>query len=255
LRAFCIKHIQKATEMSTVKPYHEESGKREQVEQMFDKIAPKYDFLNHALSFYVDVWWRNRAISRLKDLNPQSILDVATGTGDLAITAAKKLNPKEIVGIDISNGMLDFGRKKLIDKGLDKMITFQTADSEALPFTADRFDAITVAFGVRNFENLEKGLSEMLRVLRPGGKAVVLEFSRPEIFPFKQIYNGYFKYLLPAFGRFSSNDPRAYTYLYESSQAFIQGTDFTDTLLKLGYKNPTCSRLTLGVVTIYTAEK
>jgi demethylmenaquinone methyltransferase / 2-methoxy-6-polyprenyl-1,4-benzoquinol methylase len=245
----------KATKMSTVKPYNEESGKREQVEQMFDKIAPKYDFLNHALSLYVDVWWRNRAIARLKDLNPQRILDVATGTADLAITAAKKLNPKEIIGIDISNKMLDVGRVKLKNKELDSLITLQTADSVALPFPENRFDAITVAFGVRNFEHLEKGLAEMLRVLSPGGKAVVLEFSRPEIFPFKQIYNGYFKYLLPAFGRFSSNDPRAYTYLYESSQAFIQGKDFTDVLHKLGYKNTTCTRLTLGVVTIYTGEK
>jgi demethylmenaquinone methyltransferase / 2-methoxy-6-polyprenyl-1,4-benzoquinol methylase len=241
--------------MSTIKPYHNEGGKREQVEQMFDQIAPKYDFLNHTLSFYIDVWWRNRAIQHLKTLDPKQILDIATGTADLAITAAKKLAPKEIVGVDISNKMLDIGRTKLKVKGLDQLIRLETGDSEHLRFDDNSFDAVTVAFGVRNFENLEKGLAEMLRVLRPGGKVVILEFSRPDIFPFKQVYNGYFKYILPTFGRLTSNDPRAYTYLYESSQAFIQGKAFTDTLLTLGYKHPLCKRLTLGVCSIYTAEK
>jgi demethylmenaquinone methyltransferase / 2-methoxy-6-polyprenyl-1,4-benzoquinol methylase len=244
-----------ATYMSTIKPYQQDGSKREQVEQMFDKIAPKYDFLNHALSFYIDVWWRKRAISRLKNAKVETLLDLATGTGDLAMTAAKMLQPKQIIGVDISNGMLDFGRQKVKKAGLEGLISFETGDSAALRFADHSFDAVTVAFGVRNFEQLELGLSEMLRVLKPGGKVVVLEFSRPELFPFKQIYNFYFRYILPAFGRLTSNDPRAYTYLYESSQAFIQGKDFTDTLLKLGYKNPLCKRLTLGVCSIYTAEK
>lgn len=241
--------------MSTVKPYHQEGSKREQVEQMFDNIAPKYDFLNHALSLGVDIWWRKRAISRLKGRNIQSLLDIATGTGDLALTATKMLKPAKVIGVDISNGMLDLGRVKVKKLGLDSVITFETGDSEALRFPDASFDAVTVAFGVRNFEHLEKGLSEMLRVLKPGGKVVILEFSRPELFPFKQIYNFYFRYILPAFGRLTSNDPRAYTYLYESSQAFIQGKDFTDTLTKLGYNNPSCTRLTLGVCSIYTGEK
>jgi demethylmenaquinone methyltransferase / 2-methoxy-6-polyprenyl-1,4-benzoquinol methylase len=241
--------------MQTVKPYHSDDAKRKQVEQMFDNIAPKYDFLNHALSLYVDVWWRNRAISRLADKQIDRLLDIATGTGDLALTAARKLQPKQIIGVDISNKMLDLGRGKITKAGLDHMIQFETGDSEALRFENDHFDAVTVAFGVRNFENLQRGLAEMLRVLKPGGQVVILEFSRPELFPFKQLYNGYFRYILPLFGRLTSNDPRAYTYLYESSQAFIQGKDFTDTLLSTGYTKPTCTRLTLGVCSIYTAYK
>jgi demethylmenaquinone methyltransferase/2-methoxy-6-polyprenyl-1,4-benzoquinol methylase len=222
---------------------------------MFDNIAPKYDLLNRVLSLGIDVWWRKRALGYFKGQKPASMLDVATGTADVAIMAAKALNPRQIIGIDISNQMLEFGRQKIKQENLTNTISLETGDSENLRFSDNTFDGITVAFGVRNFENLEKGLSEMFRVLSPGGRLVVLEFSRPHLFPFKQLYNAYFRYALPLIGRLTSRDVRAYTYLFESVQAFPEGNDFIQILSKTGFQNPICERLTLGICSIYSATK
>ncbi len=238
-----------------VTPYGSSDSKKMEVEQMFDKIAPKYDLLNRVLSLGIDVSWRKRAIGYLKAGQPKEMLDVATGTADVAIMAAKMLKPSRIIGIDIANQMLDFGRKKILKEGLEGVITLETGDSENLQFADASFDAVSVAFGVRNFENLEKGLAEMFRVLRPGGRIVILEFSRPHLFPFKQLYNTYFKYVLPLIGRLTSRDVRAYTYLFESVQAFPEGDQFLQILSQTGYQNPLCERLTLGICTIYAATK
>lgn len=238
-----------------VKPYNLEESKKAQVERMFDTIAPKYDLLNRVLSLGIDVSWRKKAIGYLKPAAPRTILDVATGTADVALLTAKMLQPDKIIGIDIANQMLDIGRGKIKAQELEGIISLETGDSENLRFGDETFDAVTVAFGVRNFENLEKGLSEMRRVLRPGGQAVILEFSRPHIFPFKQLYTTYFKYVLPLIGRFTSQDPKAYQYLYESAMAFPEGTNFLNILTKTGFSNPRCERLTLGICSIYTATK
>ncbi|MCW5924269.1 MAG: bifunctional demethylmenaquinone methyltransferase/2-methoxy-6-polyprenyl-1,4-benzoquinol methylase UbiE [Saprospiraceae bacterium] len=243
------------TTPAPVTPYRSDAGKKAEVERMFDKIAPKYDLLNRVLSLGIDVSWRKKALGYLSSARPQEILDVATGTADVAIMAAKMLKPQKIVGIDIANMMLDFGREKIKKEGLEQTITLETGDSEQLRFPDASFDAVTVAFGVRNFENLEKGLSEMFRVLRPGGRVVILEFSKPHVFPFKQLYNSYFKYVLPLVGRLTSRDVRAYSYLYESVQAFPEGTDFLNILTQLGYQHPVCKRLTLGICSIYSATK
>lgn len=240
---------------TVVTPYGSGDSKKMEVEKMFDKIAPKYDLLNRVLSLGIDVSWRKRAISYLQSGQPKEILDVATGTADVAIMAAKILKPSRIIGIDIANQMLDIGRKKILKEGLEGTISLETGDSENLQFPDASFDAITVAFGVRNFENLEKGLSEMYRVLRPGGRIVILEFSRPQLFPFKQLYNTYFKYVLPLIGRLTSRDVRAYTYLFESVQAFPEGDQFLQILSQTGFQNPLCERLTLGICTIYAATK
>jgi demethylmenaquinone methyltransferase/2-methoxy-6-polyprenyl-1,4-benzoquinol methylase len=238
-----------------VKPYNSADSKKAEVEHMFDSIAPKYDLLNRVLSLGIDVSWRKQAIGYLKQAQPKEILDVATGTADVAILTAKILQPKHITGIDIANQMLDLGREKIKARQLDKVIDLETGDSENLRFPDNSFDAVTVAFGVRNFENLERGLSEMCRVMRPGGRVVILEFSQPHVFPFKQLYNTYFKYVLPLIGRLTSRDMRAYTYLFESVQAFPEGRDFCSILTKTGFQNPTCERLTLGICSIYSAVK
>lgn len=242
-------------EETVVTPYGSNAGKKAEVEQMFDRIAPRYDLLNRVLSLGIDVSWRKRAISYLKDAQPADILDVATGTADVAILMAKILKPRQIIGIDIANQMLELGRGKIAEQGLSEMISLETGDSERLRFEEGSFDAVTVAFGVRNFENLEKGLSEMYRVMRPGGRLVILEFSKPYVFPIKQLYNTYFKYVLPLIGRLTSRDIRAYTYLFESVQAFPEGDQFTDILSKTGFQHPICERLTLGICSIYTATK
>lgn len=242
--------------MNEVKPYHSEEGsKKSQVSRMFNRIAPYYDFLNRLLSLGIDTIWRKKAIQRLQGDQPKVILDVATGTADVAIETAKKLHPEKIIGLDISSEMLDIGRQKIKKKGLDTIITLEEGDSEALPYPDQTFDAITVAFGVRNFENLEKGLKEMQRVLKDDGQIVILEFSRPRIFPIKQIFNGYFKYILPLIGRLTSKDPKAYSYLYESVQAFPDGDDFVNILLKTGFKSNQCTPLTLGICSLYSGRK
>ncbi|RUA31973.1 MAG: bifunctional demethylmenaquinone methyltransferase/2-methoxy-6-polyprenyl-1,4-benzoquinol methylase UbiE [Bacteroidetes bacterium] len=239
----------------TVLPYKDkETGKKQQVADMFDNISHKYDFLNHFLSLGIDIRWRKKAIKLLKEIHPKQILDIATGTGDFAIESLK-LNPDHVTGVDISEGMLSVGREKLKKRKLDDRITLTSGDSENLPFEDNKFDAIIVAFGVRNFENLEKGLSEMFRVLRPGGKVVVLEFSKPKSFPFKQLYNFYFKNILPTLGKTISKDNAAYTYLPESVKSFPDGKDFTSILDKLGFKDTVCKPLTLGISSIYTGIK
>ncbi len=239
-----------------VTPYKNAAeGKKAQVEQMFDNIAPKYDLLNRVLSLGIDVSWRRKALGYLVPHSPQRILDVATGTADVAIMAAKMLQPQQIIGVDIANQMLDFGRVKIKDASLEKVITLETGDSENLRFDTGSFDAVTVAFGVRNYENLEKGLAEMGRVLRPGGHLVVLEFSKPNLFPFKQLYNAYFKYVLPLIGRLTSRDIGAYTYLFESVQAFPEGDNFLSILTNTGFHQAQCKRLTLGICSIYYATK
>ena len=232
---------------TTVTPYGGQSKKAD-VEQMFDKIAPRYDLLNRVLSLGIDVSWRKRALSKLRPLAPQSLLDVA-------IMAAKMLGPRRIVGVDIAQQMLEIGREKIRQEGLQDMITLEMGDSERLVFADNSFDAVTVAFGVRNYEHLEQGLAEMRRVLRPGGQLVILEFSKPHLFPFKQLYNAYFRYLLPLIGRLTSRDVRAYTYLFESVQAFPEGDEFTNMLTQTGFQHPVCERLTLGICSIYTATK
>jgi len=239
----------------TVKPYKNSSlSKKEQVAEMFDNIAGNYDFLNHFLSMGIDIYWRKRLVKRLKKQAPKHILDVATGTGDLAVEMLKA-DPKKIIGIDISNGMLEVGRKKIKAKGLEDIITLQQADSENLPFDDSSFDAVSVSFGARNFENLEKGLSEMCRVLSPGGKLYILEFSQPTIFPFKQIYQFYFKYILPLVGKMVSKDNAAYTYLPESVSTFPYGKKLNQIIENCGYSNAKNYPLTMGVATIYIAEK
>ena len=237
------------------KPYkNSQAEKKEQIAEMFDNISPKYDFLNRMLSMGIDVLWRKKAVKLLKKYNPKTILDIATGTGDFAIEAVK-LNPEKIIGIDISEGMLKYGQQKIKKKGLDKIIELQKGDSEDLAFADNSFDAATAGFGVRNFQNLEKGLAEILRVLKPGGVAVILEFSQPETVPFKQIYNFYFKYILPFWGKIISKDNAAYTYLPESVNEFPYGEKFMEILRKTGYKNVRQKRLTMGIATIYIAEK
>lgn len=238
-----------------IKPYKESSqSKKSQIALMFNNISKRYDFLNHFLSLGIDNLWRRRVISLIKPFKPQQILDIATGTGDLAISAAR-INPNKIIGIDISEGMLAIGNQKIIKKKLDHFIELMHGDSENLPFEENTFDAAMVAFGVRNFENLQKGLVEINRVLKPGSPFVVLEFSKPKAFPVKQLYGFYSKYVMPGVGKFFSKDQSAYTYLPESVQAFPEGKHFLAELSKAGFNSTTEKRLTFGVATIYSGVK
>jgi demethylmenaquinone methyltransferase/2-methoxy-6-polyprenyl-1,4-benzoquinol methylase len=239
----------------TVVPYKNDvAAKKVQVAKMFDAISGNYDFLNHFLSLGIDIRWRKKAIALLVNARPKFILDVATGTGDFAIEALR-LSPEKVIGVDISEGMLEIGKKKMKANGHESVIELMTADSENLPFQENKFDAVIVAFGVRNFENLEKGLAEMLRVMKPNGRVVVLEFSKPRVFPMKQLYSFYFRYVLPKIGKIFSSDSSAYSYLPESVQVFPDGEDFLSILSKLGYKNATCQTLTFGISSLYTATK
>jgi len=237
-------------------PYkNNKSGKKEQVALMFNNIARRYDFLNHFLSLGIDKIWRRKTIKTLKGVAPNPILlDVASGTGDLAITALK-LNPQKIVGIDISEEMLRIGVEKIKKKKLEEIIHLQKGDSEDIQFESDYFDGVTVAFGVRNFENLNKGLSEMHRVLKSNGRLAILEFSKPKSFPVKQIYNFYFKRILPFIGKLVSKDNAAYTYLPESVIQFPERDQFIQELEKVGYKNCSFRTLSFGIATIYSAKK
>ena len=238
-----------------VVPYKEDSSaKKQQVARMFDSISRHYDFLNHFLSLGIDILWRKKAISLLRDLQPKIILDVATGTGDFSIEALS-LKPEKIIGVDISEGMLEVGRQKMRKRKIDSIIELRLGDSENLPFTDNFFDAVIVAFGVRNFEDMKGGLTEMLRVVKPGGKVIVLEFSRPSKFPMKQLYSVYFTTILPLIGRWVSRDQAAYRYLPESVQAFPDGKDFVKILSDIGYKNPQCNPLTFGISSLYWGTK
>lgn len=238
-----------------VKPYNQEEGKKQQVQQMFDSVAHKYDALNRFLSLRLDVLWRRKTIKLLAKQGVKNVLDVATGTADIPIEINKQLPKAQITGLDLSNQMLEHGRVKVSKKGLNDKITLVQGDSENLPFDTNSFDAVTATFGVRNYENLEKGLSEMLRVTAEGGYVYVLEFSKPTMFPFKQVYNFYFKYILPVIGKLTSKDPKAYKYLFESVQSFPCGEDFLAVLRRCGYSEVRCIPLTLGVCSIYIGKK
>lgn len=238
-----------------VTPYKDsDEQKKQQVEQMFDHIAPKYDFLNHFLSLGIDRLWRKTAIRILSGYKSDYILDVATGTGDFAI-AASKLKPVKIVGYDISAQMLTVGKNKVKRLGLEQMIEFQKGDSEAMPFGTEQFDAITVAFGVRNFENLANGLNEFYRVLKADGVVIILEFSKPKHFPMKQLYLFYFFKILPFIGRMVSKDSSAYSYLPESVMAFPDDQKFLSILQNAGFLRSKQKRLSFGIATIYIAQK
>ena len=238
-----------------VKPYkNAQGGKKEQVERMFDNISGRYDFLNHSLSVNLDKYWRRKAISKLKDCTVTHLLDVATGTGDM-IYPSVRLKPQKITAIDLSDGMLGVARRKFGSEYKGVELAFLKADSENIPFADDSFDAATVAFGVRNFEDTWKGLSEMYRVIRPGGKIVVLEFSKPASFPFKNIYQFYFRNVLPFFGRMISGDKEAYTYLPESVNAFPERDDFIKILKAAGFSKCTYQSLTFGIASVYTGNK
>jgi len=240
---------------TNIKPYNKDkSSKKEQIAKMFDAIAERYDFLNHFLSLGIDILWRKRAIKEISKINPKSILDIATGTGDLAI-AACKLKPKKVLGVDISNNMLDFGRVKIKKKGLDNIIEMSYGDSENLQLEDNSFDAVTAGFGVRNFENLGKGLSEMHRVLKTGGMMAIIEPAEPVIFPFKQFYNLYFKGILPFVGKYFSKDESAYSYLPQSVEAFPSREKFIEELNKAGFKKAKFIPLTFGVAALYIATK
>jgi demethylmenaquinone methyltransferase / 2-methoxy-6-polyprenyl-1,4-benzoquinol methylase len=239
----------------TVKPYPgQDGGKKEQVASMFDSISPRYDLLNRVLSLGIDTIWRKKAINLLKADKPERILDVATGTADLAIEALR-INPKQVVGVDISAGMLAMGEEKLRKRKLEDRIKLVLGDSEGLPFENNEFDAATVAFGVRNFEHLLEGLKDIQRVLKPGAKLVVLEFSKPNAFPVKQLYNFYFRFILPVVGRMVSKDSAAYTYLPASVQVFPEGKAFLGYMERAGFVNNQEKRLTFGICSIYVGQK
>jgi demethylmenaquinone methyltransferase/2-methoxy-6-polyprenyl-1,4-benzoquinol methylase len=238
-----------------VKPYGKaDSTKKEEVAEMFDNISKRYDFLNHFLSLGIDKIWRRKAIRILSKSQPKVILDIATGTGDFAI-AALKLKPTKVVGLDLSAGMLEVGRVKMKKKKIDHIIDMIQGDSENLPFESNYFDAFTVGFGVRNFENLEKGLGEMLRVLKPNATGVILEFSKPKKFPVKQYFKFHSKYIIPKVGSAISKDKSAYAYLPESVAAFPEGQEFIDIMKKVGYRNVESKLVSGGIATIYYGVK
>ena len=241
--------------MSTVKPYSDSDlSKKQQVEQMFDNISGKYDLLNRILSMGIDVSWRKKVVKSVKKEKPKSILDIATGTGDLAIAMAKATDAK-ITGFDLSAGMLEVGKVKVKDENLQDQIEMIQGDAENMPFEDNSFDAITLSFGVRNFENLEKGLNEIYRVLKPGGKLIILEFSQPESFPMKQLYGFYSRSILPRIGKKISKDQSAYTYLPDSVQAFPYGNEMKKILKKSNFVNPYDKKLTFGIASIYESKK
>jgi demethylmenaquinone methyltransferase/2-methoxy-6-polyprenyl-1,4-benzoquinol methylase len=239
--------------LTRVTPFKDSSaGKKQQVEQMFDQISARYDFMNHFLSLGIDKIWRKKAIALAASVKPGRLLDVATGTGDFAIQALET-GAKEIIGVDISEGMLKVGEEKV--KRYEGKIKLMRGDSENLQFADNSFDAIIVAFGVRNFENLQKGLTEMYRVLRPSGILVVLEFSKPRVFPVKQFYRFYFRYIVPLCGRWLANHQTAYTYLPDSVQEFPEGEAFLTELSQAGYITTTCKPLSFGISSIYSGKK
>jgi demethylmenaquinone methyltransferase/2-methoxy-6-polyprenyl-1,4-benzoquinol methylase len=230
-------------------------SKKEQVAAMFDSIAPRYDRVNRILSGGIDVRWRKKALSFLKPLNPKIILDVATGTADVAILMTKMLHPEKVIGIDISEGMLEGGRTKIKNDSLEKVIELRKGDSETINFPEHTFDAVTVSFGVRNFENLEKGLQEIYRVLKPGGRLVILEFSKPKFPLMAALYRFYMQIAAPQVAGWISKNKQAYEYLDNSINAFPEGNDFLNILRKSGFKQTECERLTFGIASIYIGDK
>lgn len=241
--------------MEEVKPYSDiDQRKKQQVTQMFDSIAPKYDALNHILSFGIDKLWRKKAVKIIKKQNPEKVLDIATGTGDFAFSMANS-GINNIIGADLSNEMIQVAISKASKNENYKGVSFQIADAENIPFSNNSFDVVTVAFGVRNFENLKLGLSEMLRVLNNDGIAVIIEFSKPQFFLFKAIYNLYFKYLVPFIGKIISKDKKAYKYLYNSVDKFPYGKDFLNILQEVGFRNNKSISLSFGIANIYIAKK
>jgi demethylmenaquinone methyltransferase/2-methoxy-6-polyprenyl-1,4-benzoquinol methylase len=241
-------------QQETIKPYNE-GGKAQQVEQMFDNIAPTYDTLNHRLSWDIDKGWRKKAIRQLKPYHPQAILDIATGTGDFAIMAAEMLKPQRLTGADISEGMMEIGRQKVAAKGLSDVITFDKEDCTHLSYPDASYDAVTAAFGIRNFADLDKGLSEMYRVLRPGGHLSIVELTSPVSFPMKQLFHIYSHTVLPVYGRLISKDSSAYSYLTKTIEAFPQGERMIEILKKAGFADAQFRRLTFGICTMYFATK
>lgn len=244
-----------AYKQEEIKPYTAEGEKGAQVEQMFDNIAHSYDLLNHCLSMGIDKRWRRAAINTLKPFAPKRMLDVATGTGDFAILAARMLKPESLLGVDISEGMLDVGRKKVLQGGLANIVKFQKDDCMALSLDDDQFDAITVAYGVRNFPDLDKGLSEMHRVLKKNGRLVIIELTAPRRFPMRQLFWLYSHAFMPLVGWIISKDKRAYSYLPATMEAFPQGEEMQQILEKAGYRDVAFKRFTFGLSTMYTAKK
>ena len=241
-------------EQEKITPYHD-GEKASQVEQMFNNIAPTYDTLNHRLSWDIDKGWRRKAISQLAPYKPQSLLDIATGTGDFAIMAAQMLSPQRLIGADISEGMMDIGRQKVRKAGLDGIISFEREDCTALSYADNSFDAVMAAFGIRNFANLDKGLAEMCRVLKKGGHLSIVELTTPVTFPMKQIFHIYSHTVLPVYGRLISRDTSAYSYLTKTIEAFPQGEQMVGILKKAGFEDATFKRLTFGICTMYFATK
>lgn len=238
-----------------VLPYNETEHKGTQVKRMFDSIAGTYDQLNHTLSFGIDKIWRKKGINFLRPFCPEKILDIATGTGDLAISMQQTLHPHHIIGADISEGMMEVGRKKVMDAGLKDHITFEYQDSMNLTFEDNSFDAVTAAFGVRNYENIAKGLNEMCRVLKPGGHLMILELSTPEHFPMKQLYKIYSTLIIPTIGKLFSKEKVAYNYLPASIKVVPQGKEMTDLITKQGFKEAHFQTFTFGICSMYTATK
>ncbi len=238
----------------TIKPYHE-GDKAKQVEQMFDNIAPAYDTLNHRLSWNIDRGWRRKAIRQLAPYHPLSILDIATGTGDFAIMAAEMLHPHELIGADISEGMMEVGRQKVKAKGLDHIIRFAKEDCLHLSYPDNTYDAVTAAFGIRNFANLDQGLAEMCRVLKKGGHLSIVELTTPITFPMKQLFHIYSHTVLPVYGRLISHDASAYSYLTKTIEAFPQGEQMVKILQQAGFSEASFKRLTFGICTMYFATK
>lgn len=242
-------------EQEKITPYNQQESKATQVEHMFDAVAHSYDALNHRLSFWIDKYWRNYAVARLIPQSPQTILDIATGTGDLAILEARKLHPKAVVGADISEGMMSIGRKKVEKLGLQEVISFKKEDCLSLSFPDGSFDAVTAAFGIRNFQDLEQGLREMYRVLADGGTLCVIELTRPVRFPIRQLFQLYSHTVLPVYGRLLSRDKSAYSYLTATIEAFPQGEKMMEIFRRIGFADSSFKRLTFGICTCYTATK
>ena len=238
-----------------IKPYNSTDEKGKVVEEMFDNIASTYDTLNHRLSWNIDKSWRKKAIRRLAPFSPKTILDIATGTGDFAIMSAKMLLPKTLIGADISDKMMEIGRQKVKEEGLDGIISFQKEDCLNLTFPSNTFDAVTAAFGIRNFQDLEKGLGEMYRVLKKGGHLCIIELTTPISFPMKQLFKIYSKVVLPFYGRLISKDSSAYDYLNKTIAAFPQGETMMNILQSAGFTKTSFTRLTFGICTMYIVEK